>query len=170
MQMNRVAIVGSGGSGKSHVARKLGRLLNAPVTHLDAVYYDDEWTPLPKEKFEAAQRELVAKPRWVIDGNHNSSLAIRLQACDTVVMMDVPTCAALWGIFSRQIRHGAGQHDSGVYNRIHWGVVTYVATYRRRMRPKVLAKIDEFAAGKQVVFLTSRAQTRRWLQRVGASR
>ncbi|WP_433235586.1 topology modulation protein [Streptosporangium sp. CA-135522] len=170
MQMNRVAIVGSGGSGKSHVARELGRLLDAPVTHLDAVFYDDEWNALPPEKFEAAQRELVSAPRWVIDGNYNSSLHVRLAACDTVVMMDVPTWAALWGIFSRQARHGAGQHTAGVYNRIHWGVITYVATYRRRMRPKVLAKISEFAADKQVILLTSRTQTRRWLEQVAASR
>jgi adenylate kinase family enzyme len=170
MQMNRVAVVGSGGSGKSHVARELGRLLDAPVTHLDAVYYDDGWNPLPPEKFEAAQRELVAAPSWVIDGNYNSSLHVRLEACDTVVMMDVSTWAALWGIFSRQLRHGAGHHTSGVYNRIHWGVIKYVATYRRRMRPKVLAKIDEFAAGKQVVLLTSRTRTRRWLEQVATGR
>lgn len=35
--MKKVAIVGCGGSGKSHVARELGRVLDAPVTHLDAV-------------------------------------------------------------------------------------------------------------------------------------
>lgn len=78
--MKRVAVVGSGGSGKSHVAGELGRILAAPVTHLDAVYYDDEWNPLPQEKFEAVQRELVAEPRWIIDGNYNSTLQVRLQA------------------------------------------------------------------------------------------
>jgi adenylate kinase family enzyme len=39
--MKKVAIVGCGGSGKSHVARELGRIINAEVTHLDAVFYDD---------------------------------------------------------------------------------------------------------------------------------
>jgi adenylate kinase family enzyme len=170
MRMKRVVVVGSGGSGKSHVARELGRLLDVPVTHLDAIYYDDGWNRLPSEKFEAAQQELVAEPRWVIDGNYNSSLHVRLEACDTVVMMDVPTWAALWGILSRQLRHGAGQHTAGVYNRIHWGVIKYVATYRRRMRPRVLAKIDKLAAGKQVVLLTSRARTRRLLEQVAAGR
>ncbi|MCW2940759.1 MAG: topology modulation protein [Actinomycetia bacterium] len=51
--MQRVAVVGCGGSGKSHVAWRLGRLLDVPVTHLDAEYFDDEWKPLPMEKFEA---------------------------------------------------------------------------------------------------------------------
>lgn len=62
------------GGGKSYVARELGRLLDAPVTHLDAEYFDDAWSPLPMEEFEARQRELVAVPRWVIDGNYNSTL------------------------------------------------------------------------------------------------
>lgn len=168
--MNRVAIVGACGSGKSHVAREFGRILNVPVTHLDDIYFDDAWNTLPRKEFAAAQHELVAAPRWVIDGNYNSTLDIRLRACDTVVMMDVPTWAALRGVLSRQVRHGAGQHPSGIYNRINWSVITYVLTYRRRMRPQVLAKISEFAGDKNVVFLTSRSRARRWLEQVTASR
>ena len=167
--MKKTAIVGCGGSGKSHLARQLGSILDAPVTHLDAVYYDDDWNPLDQETFASLQRDLVSQPTWVIDGNYNSTLQTRLEACDTVVLMDVSTLAALWGIFSRQLRHGAGHKGNGVHNRIHWGVITYVATYRRRMRPRVLAKINEFAAGHaEVVLLTSRRHTRRWLREVAA--
>ncbi|MFI5772208.1 hypothetical protein ACIA74_27520 [Streptomyces sp. NPDC051658] len=72
--MRKVAIVGCGGSGKSHVARELGRILDAPVTHLDAAFYDDEWNALPRDKFTDVQRELVSQPRWVIDANYNSTL------------------------------------------------------------------------------------------------
>lgn len=164
--MKKVAVVGCGGSGKSHVARELGRILDAPVTHLDAAFYDDEWNALPMDRFTQLQRELVAKPRWVIDGNYNSTLPVRLEACDTVILMDVSTVAALYGIFSRQIRHGAGHKGNGVHNRIHWGVIKYVATYRRKMRPRVMTKIEEFAAGRaDVVLLANRRQTRRWLQK-----
>lgn len=167
--MKRVAIVGCGGSGKSHLARELGRILHAPVTHLDAVYYDDEWNPQPPEKFEAMQRDLVSAERWVIDGNYNSTLQVRLEACDTVILMDVSTWAALWGIFFRQLRHGHGQDKaSGIYNRIHWGVLRYVATYRRKMRPRVLAKIEQYGGHAQVVLLTSRRRTRRWLEQITA--
>ncbi|MFC4008994.1 topology modulation protein [Nonomuraea purpurea] len=164
--MDRVVVVGAGGSGKSYVARELGRILAAPVTHLDALYYDEAWNPLPPEEFEAAQRELVAGSRWIMDGNYNSTLETRLRACDTVVMMDVSTWTAMRGLLSRQARHGAGQHPSGVYNRINSDVIAYVLGYRRRMRPRVLAKIREFAAGKEVVFLKGRVRTRRWLEEV----
>ncbi|MFF6953854.1 hypothetical protein ACFZAD_35125 [Streptomyces iakyrus] len=83
--------------------------------------------------------------------------------------MDVSTVAALYGIFSRQIRHGRGHKAAGVHNRIHWGVLKYVATYLRTMRPRVLAKIEQFAAERaSVVVLSSRRQTRRWLQQATA--
>ncbi|MGP3949603.1 topology modulation protein [Streptomyces sp. 7N604] len=168
--MKKVAIVGCGGSGKSYVARELGRLLGAPVTHLDAAYYDDEWNQLPKEKFEALQRELVSAPSWVIDGNYNSTLQVRLEACDTVVFMDLPTRSCLWGIISRQLRHGRGQNkDNGIYNRIHMGVIRYVLSYRRTMRPRVLKKIDDFARDHaEVVLLTSRQHARKWLKETAA--
>ncbi len=165
----KVAIVGCGGSGKSYLARELGKILDAPVTHLDAAFYDDDWNALPMDKFAELQRELVAEPRWVIDGNYNSTLQIRLESCDTVVLMDVSTISALYGIFSRQLRHGAGHKGNGVHNRIHWGVIKYVATYRRKMRPRVMAKIDEFASSRSdLVLLANRRQTRRWLQQVAA--
>lgn len=168
--MKRVAILGAGGSGKSHVARELGRILNIPVTHLDAVYFDDGWSPLPMEDFAAAQRTLVAQPQWIIDGNYNTTLPIRLAAADTVVLMDVPTLAALRGIIWRQLRHGAGHKGNGIHNRITWDVITYVATYRRRMRPRVLAKIALFAPHANVALLANRRQTRHWLKRVRAER
>jgi adenylate kinase family enzyme len=164
--MDKVAVIGSGGSGKSFLARQLGEALHAPVTHLDAVFFDDEWNPLAMEKFAALQQDLVAEPSWVIDGNYNSTLQIRLHACDTVVLMDVSTPAALWGVLSRQLRHAAGHNGNGARNRITWGVLKYVATYRRRMRPRVLAKVDEFAQHADVVLLTNRRHTRRWLGQI----
>jgi adenylate kinase family enzyme len=162
--VQKIAIVGCGGSGKSYLARELGRLIGAPAIHLDAEYYDDGWQPLPMEKFEARQRELVARARWVIDGNYNSTLHVRLEAADTVIFMDLPTRSCLRGIMTRQLRHGRGQNrGSGIFNRITPGVLRYVLGYRRKMRPRVRAKIDQFASGAEVIVLTSRRQARRFL-------
>lgn len=161
--------MGCCGSGKSYVSCELARLLDAPLTHLDAVYYDDAWNPLPMDTFEARQRELVAAPRWVIDGNYNTTLHVRLAAADTVVFMDVSTTACLWGLVSRQLRHGRGQKGDGVYNRITWGVLRYVIGYRRSMRPRVRAKIGQHADGAQVITLTGRRRTRRFLRTVAGS-
>lgn len=154
--MDRVAVVGCCGSGKSYVARAIGQLTGAPVTHLDAIYYDDQWNTAPMDDFADAQRALVAEPRWVIDGNYNSTLEIRLRACDTVVFVDVPTRSCLWGIGSRHVWRG-GEH------RLNLDVVKYVLGYRRSMRPRVLAKLEEYAGHARVVSLSGRARARQWL-------
>ena len=108
--MNRIAIIGCGGSGKTHLARRLGAALAIPVTHLDALHYDSDWNPIPADRFAALQRELAAQPRCVADGNYAATLPIRLAAADTVIFLDLPAWVCLWGILQRRLGHGAGQH------------------------------------------------------------
>ena len=162
--MDRIAIIGCGGSGKSHLARQIGAALGITPVHLDARYYDKDWNPLPKDEFAALQRDLVTAPRWVIDGNYASSLSIRLEAADTVIFLDLPARTCLRGIAQRRLRHGAGQHDAiGVYDRITWNFVRYIIGYRRTMAPRVAALIAEHAGDAEVVVLRSRRAARRYL-------
>jgi len=168
--VERIAIIGCGGSGKSRLARQLGTALDLPVTHLDALYYDEAWTSLPKDEFAALQRDLVAAPGWVIDGNYASSLPIRLAAAETVVFLDLPATACLWGIAQRRLRQRGGQDKAtGVYDRITWNFVRYVWDYRRAMRPRVRTLIAEHAAHAELVVLTTRRGVRRWLQQALAA-
>jgi adenylate kinase family enzyme len=135
--VDRIAIIGCGGSGKSRMARVLGRTLGITPVHLDGVYYDQDWKPLDKEQFAALQRDLVAKPRWIIDGNYASSMPIRLESADTVILLNLPASVCLWGIIQRRLRHSGGQHDTiGVYNRITWNFIRYITGYRKHMAPR----------------------------------
>jgi len=61
--MERIAVIGCGGSGKSTIARRLAAHLDLPLTHLDSVYYDQEWNPLPQKDFAFVQERLVAGER-----------------------------------------------------------------------------------------------------------
>jgi len=47
--VDRIAIIGCGGSGKSHLARELARMLGVAPVHLDGLYYDGNWNPRDKE-------------------------------------------------------------------------------------------------------------------------
>jgi adenylate kinase family enzyme len=162
--VNRIAIIGCGGSGKSHLARQLATTLGVTPIHLDALYYDKHWNPLPKDEFAALQQGLVAAPRWVIDGNYASTLPIRLEAADTVIFLDLPARTCLQGIAQRRLRHGGGQHDTiGVYDRITWNFVRYILGYRRTMAPRVRTLIAEHAGDANLTVLRSRRAARRYL-------
>lgn len=170
--MKRIVIIGCGGSGKTYLARRLAQQLVLPLTHLDAVYYDEQWNPLPADVFAAAQERLVAQPRWIIEGNYAGTLPVRLAAADTVILLDLPARTCLLGLGQRHRRHGAGQEPTiGVYNRINANFIRYVLRYRRFMLPRVRRMIaDRLAAGRSdrgpppaLVVLRSRRDIRRFL-------
>lgn len=155
--------MGCGGSGKSHLARSLGRVLGITPVHLDGLYYDAGWKPLDQEEFADLQRELVTGSRWIIDGNYASSLPIRLRSADTVIFLDLPSWVCLWGILQRRFRHGGGQHPAiGVYDQVTWDFVRYIISYRRKMAPQVRTLIADNAGGAQVVILRSRRAAARY--------
>ncbi|MGH3939848.1 MAG: DNA topology modulation protein FlaR [Pseudonocardiaceae bacterium] len=165
--MDKIAIIGCGGSGKTHLANQLAALLNLSLTHLDGIYYDADWNPLPQERFATLQRDLVARPRWLIEGNYASTLPIRLTAADTVIFLDLPAITCLAGIAQRRWRYRGGQHlKDGVYDRITWNFVRYIWGYRKTMRPRVRHLMAEHGDNAQLITLASRRQTARFISQL----
>ncbi|MEV0821070.1 topology modulation protein [Nonomuraea rubra] len=160
----RIAVLGCGGSGKTVLANRLGAALGIPVTHLDALYYDDTWKPLPQEEFAQRQRSIVARESWIADGNYASTLPIRLAAADTVIFLDLPALTCLRGIATRRWRYRGGQHaGAGVYDRITWDFITYVWHYRTTMAPRVRTLLAEHAAAPtNVIVLRTRKAIEQW--------
>ncbi|MBF6173615.1 topology modulation protein [Nocardia blacklockiae] len=169
--MDRIAVVGCGGSGKTWLATQLADLLGLPLTHLDNVFYDTDWNPLPRDEFARRQRDLVTAPRWLVEGNHASTLPIRLRAADTVIFLDLPAVGCLTGVLQRRLRYRGGQHpDVGVYDRITWSFLRYIFRYRATMRPRVQQLLAEHGNHVQLVTLTSRRHAARFLQTLRAQR
>lgn len=98
----RVVIVGSPGSGKSTFARKLAEATGLPLHHLDALYWAPGWIRrYANSEWRALQAALVSEPRWMIDGNYHSTLDIRIEAADTVILLDPGVWRCLYNILSR---------------------------------------------------------------------
>ncbi len=161
--MQRIAIVGAGGAGKTVLANRLGAVLNIPVTHLDALRYTPDWRHVAEEDFIARQRDIVTRDRWIIDGNSLASLPVRATAADTIIVVDPAPLMCLWGILQRRLRYRGGQHPDGAFDRITAAFVRYAWTYRREHLPKVLACIASHGPHAARIHLTSRRQTNRFL-------
>lgn len=100
--MNKIAVIGSGGSGKSTFSRKLGNILNLPVYHLDTMYWNPGWIETPKDKWESVVRELADNDQWIIDGNYRSTMDIRLNSADTIIFLNMSTLLCTYRIIKRR--------------------------------------------------------------------
>ena len=162
--MERVLVVGAGGTGKSTFARALGTRTGLPVIHLDHHYWRPGWDPTPDHEWIGRVREIVAGDRWIVDGNYGGTLELRAAACDTIIFLDLPILVSFVGIVRRRLKRGGSEQAPGCPERLDREFVHWVATYRRRARPQVLA----LAAGPhsfEFVRLRSRRAVREYLDR-----
>lgn len=119
--MKKIALIGSGGSGKSTLARRLGEKLNIEVYHLNALFWKPNWMPTSKEEQRKVQYELVKKEEWIIDGNYNGTMDIRLNAVDTIIFVDISRVICIYRVFKRMIQYrGKSRPDmaEGVNERL----------------------------------------------------
>jgi adenylate kinase family enzyme len=136
--MKRVVILGRGASGKSTLARHLGEITGLPVVELDKVFWRPGLAATSREEWVAAQGLLIAKDRWIVDGDLGQFDVVetRLRAADTVIFLDFSfLCCSL-----RAIRRSRERID------FWW----WVLAYRWQSRPVLLKSITEYAPSAEL--------------------
>ena len=84
--MDKIAIIGSPGAGKSTLAQQLGESLNIETIHLDRYFWQPDWREKPRDTRIEILKDLVRKERWIIEGAYLGSSEPRLNAADTITM------------------------------------------------------------------------------------
>lgn len=162
----RILVLGSGGSGKSTLSRRLGDRLGLPVIHLDIHYWSHGWKPTPEADWRTRVQQLVQGARWVMDGNYSSSLALRLARCDAAVFLDVPRSVCVRSVLARWLRYRFAQRPDlpeGCPEQLDPEFLSWVWNFPERSRPKVLAELERARQTVEVLHLTQRAQTQQLL-------
>lgn len=142
----RIAVLGSSGAGKSTLAVMLGADTGLPLVHLDKEYWQPGWVEPDRDAWNARLADLAAAPEWIIDGQYGSSLHTRLERADLAIFLDLPTRICLWRVMKRiastygRVRPDMGE---GCPEKLDLGFLHWVATFRRRQRPKIVAAIEE---------------------------
>ncbi|MBC7783249.1 MAG: hypothetical protein H7144_05365 [Burkholderiales bacterium] len=167
--MQRVAVVGSPGAGKSTLAVELGRRTELPVFHLDRMFWRPGWTPTSREEFRLTQERLVRTERWVIDGNYDSTLPIRMAAADTIIFLDLPTWICLARVIRRSLSR-AERNDMGegcperIFSKDFREFLLWVLNFHRIKRPRMFKLLNEFGRGKAIYHLRSSSAVTAFLQ------
>lgn len=116
--MERIAVVGSPGAGKTTLARELAERLDLRHIEIDSIFHQPGWQPLPDAEFIAAIESATAGSRWVTCGNYQRvTKPIIWQRADTVVFLDLPKATVMSSIVHRSVRRAWRQEELWNGNR-----------------------------------------------------
>ena len=165
--MERIIIIGCGGAGKSTLARKLGEKAGIPVVHLDQIWWSPgNWQHLEREEFDRRLMEEVEKPRWILDGNFNRTMEVRLEKCDTVIYLDFSRMACLRSWMGRVIKnwgHARADMAEGCTEWFDPEMAKWIWRFNRDNRQRYYGLLDGLE-GKQVYILKNRREVERFLK------
>ncbi|MEM6445449.1 MAG: adenylate kinase [Cyanobacteria bacterium P01_D01_bin.123] len=89
--MNKVAVFGNAGGGKSTLSKQLAAMTGLPLIALDLLKYEPGGGEVPHEIYKRAHNELLCQDRWIIDGfGSPDTVWKRLDVADTLVYLDMP--------------------------------------------------------------------------------
>lgn len=162
--MQRVLVIGSPGAGKSTLATAIARRTGLPLIHLDRLHWHAGWVEADRAEWEPEVRAVVARDKWVIDGNYGGTLALRLARADTAIWLDFPAWLCLWRIVRRAIRYrGRTRPDmaDGCPERLSWEFFAYTARFPWAGRDRIVRALPGFAG--TLVRLRTPAEAARWL-------
>lgn len=164
--MKKIAIIGSGGAGKSTLAVQLGETLGLDVYHIDSLFWKPGWVSIPRDELREILTELVQRESWIIDGNYSDSLDIRLAVADTVVFLDFPRHICLWRVIKRFLQNrGKVRPDMGpgCPEQIDCEFINWIWSFPINSRPRILQKIEQHFRGGQVIALRSPREVRQFI-------
>ncbi len=170
MVHQRILLIGCGGSGKSTLARILGEKTGLPVVHLDQLYWKPGWQPLSKEEFDDRLRIELAKDQWIIDGNFDRTIPLRLERCDTVIFLDLPRIVCIMSVLKRVISsYGRTRPDmgAGCPERFDLSFLKWVWNFNKGKRDKYLSLLA--ASGKAVYHIRSRRELPALIRKIAGS-
>jgi adenylate kinase family enzyme len=152
--MQRVVVLGPGGSGKSALAAQIGEIAALPVIELDKIFWQEGLSPTPRDQWIATQQQLVQADRWIMDGDLGpyDIVETRLRASDTVAFLDFSIIRCAWRAFRR--------------SRERPDFWLWLFGYRRQSRPFLMKEIARHAPNTTLYVLPNPAAVRQFIAKL----
>lgn len=148
----RIAIIGYSGTGKTTLARALGRRYGCPVLHMDAVHFRPNWQEREDGKALLILSTYLKSPDWVIEGNYTAlDFDRRMEEAGHIVILDLPRLLCLRQAYGRY-RQNRGRVREGMapgcvekfdFEFLWWLLWRGRTKARRRLYKRIAAQYGE---------------------------
>ena len=165
----RILVIGPCGAGKSTFSKKLHKLLNLPLIHLDTYYHKPNWGEPKQEDWEKIVRKLANQEEWIMDGNFSDSFDIRIPRSDTIIYLDYSSVRCFLRVLKRNITYyGRTRSDmaTGCKENFNLDFLKYVLMFNVRNRSNIYNRLEKIKNTKNVIVLKKDKQVGAFLHQL----
>lgn len=159
--MQKVIILGCPGAGKSTFARKLRDKTDLPLFYLDLLWHKKDQTNYTKAEFDSKLKKILQGDKWIIDGNYQRTIEMRLQACDTVFLLDYPVEVCLNGAESRV---GHPREDLPWVEKVFDPEFKeWIINFSKEQLPEIYELLQQYQNKKRIIIFKNRNEANKFL-------
>lgn len=165
----RIVVAGTSGSGKTTVAKQIGKLLGIAHVEIDGLFHGPGWVPRPS--FLDDVNAFTSGSHWVTEWQYSSARSLLAERAELFVWLDLPRSAVMRQVICRTVRRRVHRIElwNGNYEPplralftdpehiVRWAW----RTYRRNRR--LVAALQACLPTLTIVRLHSRKDIERWL-------
>lgn len=159
--MKKIIVIGCPGSGKSYFSKKLKDILNYPIYHLDLIWNKLDKTTISREEFDSILNKIFLEDTWIMDGNYQRTLEMRINACDTIILLDFDLEVSLDGATSRvgQQRDDMPWKEESLSEEFK----NKILSFREEKLPEIYKLLDKYKEDKEIIIFKNREESNNYL-------
>lgn len=162
--MKKIIVIGCPGSGKSFYSKKLNEITKIKLYHLDMIYHNSDGSHIKKEEFDKILNNIFKEESYILDGNYQRTIELRLQNCDTVIFLDFKTEDCLNGALSR-----VGKRSDNlpwVEDTLNEKLKNTILNYNDEYRPIIYNLLDKYKNKINIKIFTDRNEVDAYLSQL----
>lgn len=161
-KMKKIIVIGSPGAGKSSFSKKLKNITKLPLYHIDMLYHKKDGTHITKEELEEKLKEIFKTDKWIIDGNYQKTLELRINECDTIFLLGFPTQVCLEGAKSRI---GQKRDDlPWVEEKLDENFKQCIINFTNEKLPQIYKLLDKYKMNHSIFIFKSRDEADNYIR------
>ena len=160
--MNKIIVIGCPGSGKSTFAKKLKKIKDVPLYHLDLIWNKPDKTTITRDEFDIELSKIFKEEEWIIDGNYQRTLERRIKEADTIFLLDYTLEVCLSGAINRV---GIKRDDMPwVEEKLNEEFKQKILDFEKTKLPQIYSLLDKYKENKNIIIFRTRDETDKYLE------